>query len=176
MESNVVDRPQDISFRLVKKLQDHTEYLREELRNKLFIRTIIEAQGQVYNLQQKLSDLHRAQSNSYNSIDNNDFMNKGDGNNNESNKNQSCSEFHDNRRFNKSFYTEVLIDDVINPYSEPTKELVISSHKNMNNDNNSKSVENNIVESDIDTTEIIVDDTNKITHTEKRIKKIKQRN
>ena len=46
----------------------------------------------------------------------------------------------------------------------------------MNNDNNSKSVENNIVESDIDTTEIIVDDTNKINHTEKRIKKIKQGN
>ena len=112
MESNVVDRPQDISFRLVKKLQDHTEYLREELRNKLFIRTIIEAQGQVYNLQQKLSDLHRAQSNSYNSIDNNDFMNKGDENNNKSNKSQSGSEFHDNTSFNKIFNTEVSIDDV----------------------------------------------------------------
>ena len=43
LESNVVDRPQDISDRLVKKLQDHTEYLREEFRNKLSIRTIIEA-------------------------------------------------------------------------------------------------------------------------------------
>ena len=38
------------------------------------------------------------------------------------------------------------MDDVINPYSEPTIELVVSSHKNMNNDNNSKSVENNITE------------------------------
>ena len=32
--------------------------------------------------------------------------------------------------------TEVSIDYVINPYSEPTKELVIRSHKNMNKDNN----------------------------------------
>ena len=39
----------------------------------------------------------------------------------------------------------------------------------MNNDNNSKSVEN-IVESDVNTTEIIVDDTNKINETEKRRK------
>ena len=43
LESNVVDRPMDISDRLVKKLQDHTEYLRKEFRNKLSIRTIIEA-------------------------------------------------------------------------------------------------------------------------------------
>ena len=42
----------------------------------------------------------------------------------------------------------------------------------MNNDNNSKSVEN-IVESDVNTTEIIVDDINKINETEKRKKKIK---
>ena len=34
LESNVVDRPQVISERLVKQLQDHTEFLREELRNK----------------------------------------------------------------------------------------------------------------------------------------------
>ena len=34
-------------------------------------------------------------------------------------------------------------------YSEPTIELVISSHKNMNNENNSKSVENNITECDV---------------------------
>ena len=39
----------------------------------------------------------------------------------------------------------------------------------MNNDNNSKSVEN-IVESDVNTTEIIVDDTNKINETDKRKK------
>ena len=30
LESNVVDRPQDISERLVKQLQDHTKFLREE--------------------------------------------------------------------------------------------------------------------------------------------------
>ena len=63
-------------------------------------------------------------------------MNKGDENNNKSNKSQSRSEFYDNTSFNKSFYAEVSIDDVINPYSEPTTELVISSYKNMNNDNN----------------------------------------
>ena len=34
LESNVADRPQDKSERLVKQLQDHTEVLREELRNK----------------------------------------------------------------------------------------------------------------------------------------------
>ena len=34
LESNVVDRPQDMSERLVKQLPDHTEFLREELRNK----------------------------------------------------------------------------------------------------------------------------------------------
>ena len=82
-----------------------------------------------------MSELHTAQSNSYNSIDNNDFMNKGDGNNNKSNKNQSGSEFHDNRSFNKSF-NRSFNKYVINPYREPTKELVISSHKNMNKDNN----------------------------------------
>ena len=76
----------------------------------------------------KLNDLHTAQSNSYNSVDN-DFMNKGDENNNKSNKSQSSSEFHDNTSFNKTFNTEVSIDDVINSYSEPTKELVISSYK-----------------------------------------------
>ena len=74
----------------------------------------------------KLNDLHTAQSNSYNSVDN-DFMNKGDENNNKSNKSQSSSEFH-NTSFNKTFNTEVSIDDVINSYSEPTKELVISSY------------------------------------------------
>ena len=97
-------------------------------------------------------------------------MNKGDGNDNKSNKNQSGSEFHVNRSFNKSFNTEVSIDDVINPHSEPTKGLVISSHENMNNNNNSKGVENNIVESDVNTTEIVVDDTNKTNDTEKRTK------
>ena len=40
----------------------------------------------------------------------------------------------------------------------------------MNNDNNSKNVENSIVESDVDITGIIVDDTNKINHTEKTTK------
>ena len=75
-----------------------------------------------------MNDLHTAQSNSYNSVDN-DFMNKGDENNNKSNKSQSSSEFHDNTSFNKTFNTEVSIDDVINSYSEPTKELVISSYK-----------------------------------------------
>ena len=34
LESNVVDRPHVKSERLVKQLQDHTEVLREELRNK----------------------------------------------------------------------------------------------------------------------------------------------
>ena len=85
---------------------------------------------------QKLSDLHTAQSNS-----NTYFRGRY-----KSNKSQSGSQFHDNTSFNKSFNTEVSIDDVINPYSEPTIELVVSSHKNMNNDNNSKSVENNITE------------------------------
>ena len=117
----------------------------------------------------KLSDLHTAQSNSYNSVDNNDFMHKGDENNNKSNKSQSSSEFH-NTSFNKTFNTEVSIDDVINSYSEPTKELVISSYKNMNNDNNSKSVENSIAECNVDTTVFIVHDTNKINDSEKRIK------
>ena len=51
--------------------------------------TIFSCKNQVYNLKQKLSDLHAAQSNSYNSIDNNDFMNKGDENNNKSNKSRS---------------------------------------------------------------------------------------
>ena len=41
----------------------------------------------------------------------------------------------------------------------------------MNNDDNSKNMENNITESDVDITEIIVDDTNKINDTEKRTKK-----
>ena len=125
---------------------------------------------QVYNLKQKLSDLHTTQSNSYNSIDNNNFINKGDENNNKSNKSQSGSEFYDNTSSNKSFNAEVSIDDVIDTYSEPTKELVISSHKNMNNENNSKSVENNITECDVDTTVIIVDDSNKINDSEKRTK------
>ena len=34
LESNIVDRPQDMPERLVKQLQDHTEFLRQELRNK----------------------------------------------------------------------------------------------------------------------------------------------
>ena len=97
-------------------------------------------------------------------------MNKTDENNNKSNKSQSGSEFHDNTSFNKSFNTEVSIDDFINSYSEPTKELVISSYKNMNNNNNSKSVENNIAECDVDTTVFIVDDTSKIKDFEKIIK------
>ena len=178
LESNIVDRPQDTSERLVKQLQDHTEFLREELRNKnnminclleqLLRRddTIFSYKNQVHDLMQKLSDLHTAESNSYNSIDNNDFMNKGDENNNKSNKSQSRSEFYDNTSFNKSFYAEVSIDDVINPYSEPTTELVISSYKSMNNYNNSKSVENNITECDVVTTVI----NNKIDDSEKRTK------
>ena len=40
----------------------------------------------------------------------------------------------------------------------------------MNNDNNCKIVEKNIVESDPNTTEIVVDDTNKINDSEKRTK------
>ena len=122
--------------------------------------TIFSYKNQVYNLKQKLSDLHTAQSNS-NTYFRGRYKN---------NKNQSGSQFHDNTSFNKSFNTEVSIDDAISPYSEPTKELVISSHKNMNNDNNSKSVENNIREFDVDTTVIIVDDTNKINDSEKRTK------
>ena len=122
--------------------------------------TIFTYKNKVYNLKQKLSDLHTAQSNS-NTYFRGRYKN---------NKNQSGSQFHDNTSFNKSFNTEVSIDDAISPYSEPTKELVISSHKNMNNDNNSKSVENNIREFDLDTTVIIVDDTNKINDSEKRTK------
>ena len=97
-------------------------------------------------------------------------MKKGDENNNKSNKSQSGSEFHDNTSFDKSFNTQVSIDDVINSYSEPTKELVISSYKNMNNNNNSKSLENNIANCDVDTTVFIVNDANKIKDSEKRIK------
>ena len=54
------------------------------------------------------------------------------------------------------------VDDVINPSSDSTNELIISSHKNVNNSNNCKIGENNIVKSDVNTTEIIVDDTKKI--------------
>ena len=43
----------------------------------------------------------------------------------------------------------------------------------MNSDNNSKIVENNIVEKDVNTTEIIVDDTKKVNDTEKRTKVVK---
>ena len=80
MELNVVDRPQDISERLVKQLQGNTEFLREELRNKNnMINRLLEQsskrddtiffyKNQVYNLQQKLSDLHTVQSDSYNSV------------------------------------------------------------------------------------------------------------
>ena len=119
LESNVADRPQDMSERTVKQLQDHTEFLSEELRNKNNMincllkqlpkhdDTIFSYKNQVYNLKQKLSDLRTAQSNSYNSVDNNDFMNKRDENNNKSNKSQSGSEFHDKTMFNKSFSTEV---------------------------------------------------------------------
>ena len=57
-------------------------------------------------------------------------MNKGDENDNKSSKNRSGSEFYDNRSFNKSFNTEVSIDNVINSSSEPTNGLVINSHKN----------------------------------------------
>ena len=171
-----------MSQRLIEQLHDHTEFLREEFKNKINIinclleqlskrdDTIFSYENQFYNLKQKLSDIHTTQSNSYNSIDNNHFMNKQNENNNKSNKTQSGSEFHDNTSFNKSFNTEVSIDGVINPYSEPTKELVINSHKNMNNDNNSKNVKDNITECDVDTTVIIVDDINKINDSEKRAK------
>ena len=47
-------------------------------------------------------------------------------------------------------------------------DLVINSYKNINNSNNYKIEENNIVESDTYTTEIILDDTNKINDIEKR--------
>ena len=101
LESNVVDRPQGMSERLVKQLQDHTEFLREGLRNENNMinclleqlskrdNTIFSYKNQVYNLKQKLSDLHAVQSNSYNSIDNSDFMNKGHENDNKSNKSRS---------------------------------------------------------------------------------------
>ena len=69
---------------------------------------------------------------------------------------RSSSEFHDTRRFNRGFNTEASIDDIINTSSDSTNELVIS------NGNNCKIMENNVAESDINTTEIIVDDTNKI--------------
>ena len=64
LESNIVDRPQGISERLNKQLQNHTEFLREELRNKnnminclleqLSKRddTIFSNKNQVYNLKQ----------------------------------------------------------------------------------------------------------------------------
>ena len=57
--------------------------------------TIFSYKNQVYNLKQKVSDLHTTQLNSYNSVDNNDFMNIGDENNNKSSKSHSGSEFHD---------------------------------------------------------------------------------
>ena len=68
MESNVVDRPQDISERLLKQLQDHTKFLREELRNKNNINCLLEQlskcedtifsyRNHVYDLKQKLNDL-----------------------------------------------------------------------------------------------------------------------
>lgn len=56
--------------------------------------------------------------------------------------------------------TGVSIDDVINHTSDPAYELVINSHKNMNNGNNCQILEENIVESDINTTEITADDSN----------------
>ena len=56
--------------------------------------------------------------------------------------------------------TGVSIDDVINHTSDPAYELVINSHKNMNNGNNCEILEENIAESDINTTEIIADDSN----------------
>ena len=182
MELNVVDRPQVISERLIKQLQDHTEFLSEELRNKNnMINCLLEQlqkredtiffhKNQVYNLQQKLNDLHTTQSSSYKSIDNNDFVNKVRGNDNKSNKNRSSSGFYYNRSFNRSFNTEVSTDDAINPSSEPTNELVISRDKNMNNNNNSKIMENNIVESDVNTTGIIVDDTKRGKENQKKIK------
>ena len=46
----------------------------------------------------------------------------------------------------------------------------------MNNDNNSKIVENNIVESNVDTIETIIDYTKKISSTQKGRKKIKRGN
>ena len=105
LESNVVDRPQDMSKRLVKHLPDHTEFLREELRIKSNMinflleqlskcgDTVFSYRNQVYNLKQKLSDSRTAQSTSYNSVDNNDFINKTDENNNKSNKSQSVLNF-----------------------------------------------------------------------------------
>ena len=54
---------------------------------------IFSYKNQVYNLQQKLSHLHTAQSNSYNSVGNNDFTNKGDGNDNKSNKTKAVLDF-----------------------------------------------------------------------------------
>ena len=57
--------------------------------------TIFSYKDQVYNLQQKLNDyIQLNQSSSYKSIDDNDFVNKGDGNDKRSNKNRSSSEFH----------------------------------------------------------------------------------
>ena len=97
-------------------------------------------------------------------------MNKGGDNINKNNKSQSGSEFPDNTSFNKSFKTEVSVDDVISSYNEPTKELVISSYRNMDNNNNIKSVGNDITERDIDTTLFIVDNAYKINDSEKRIK------
>ena len=83
-------------------------------------------------------------------------------NGNKNDKNRSRSEFHDNRSFNTSFNK-----DVINPI-DPTNDLVISSHENMNNGNNYKIVEN--IKNAVSTTEIIVDGTNKINDIEKRTK------
>ena len=95
--------------------------------------TFLSYKNEVYDLQQKLIDLHTTQSSSYRSIDNHDFLNR-----------------------------EEMEMTIKATKIERTNELVISSHKNVNNDNNSKIVENNTVESDINTTGIIVDEPTKL--------------
>ena len=74
--------------------------------------TFLSYKNEVYNLQQKLIDLHTTQSSSYKSTDNHDFLNREE--------------------------MEMTIKAI---KIERTNELEISSHKNVNNDNNSKIVE-----------------------------------
>ena len=71
---------------------------------------------------------------------------------------------------------EVSIDNVINPSSNPTNELVISSHKNMNNHNNSKIVKNNIVESYVTLLKLLCMIPTKLMTLKKERKKIKRGN
>ena len=86
LESNVVDRPQGLSERLGKSFKRHSFPLQK-------LKFII---------CKKLNDLHTAQTSSYKSIENNDFVNKGNGNNDKNDKCQSNLWFYNNN--NKSVW------------------------------------------------------------------------